>query len=130
MPTLAALGLDVPETKLLLVNAPDSVLAEAGAMTPRPGFASTLQTSRPAPHVAWWPERSLLDAATLSRLAWMLSSVNGEAWIIVDPSEDELLTAAEVKAALANTALETTEQRSLSTGEVAIRVTARVGTDS
>jgi hypothetical protein len=60
----------------------------------------------------------------------MLSSVNGEAWIIVDPSEDELLTAAEVKAALTNTALETTEQRSLSTGEVAIRVTARVGTDS
>ena len=122
MATLSTLGLDAADTNLLLVNAPDSVLAEAGAMTPRPGFASTLQTSRPAQWIAWWPERRLLDAATLGRLAWMLSSVNGKAWIIVDPTEEEALTAGEVETALANSPLQSTEQRPLATGEVALLV--------
>lgn len=123
MSTLATLGLTAAETNLLLVNAPDSVLAEASAMTPRPGFASTLQTARPAQWMAWWPERRLLDPATLGRLAWMLSSVAGEAWIIVDPAEEEALTTEEVLTALANTPLHSTEQRPLATGEVALRVT-------
>ena len=123
MTTLSTLGLDSSSTRLMLVSAPDSVLAEAGAMKPRPSFASTLQVAEPTARMAWWPERRLLDAATVSRFAWMLRTASGEGWIIVDPAEEEALGEDDVREALTGTDLLAGESRPLATGEIALHVT-------
>jgi len=125
MDALSVLGLDSSEGPLMLINAPDSVLAAAAAMKPRPSFASTLQVGEPTPRIAWWTERRLLDAATLSRLHWMVQTAAGEAWLIFDPFDDEGLTVGEVRSALAETAFEMMDEVPLTDGEVAIHVAPR-----
>ena len=125
MDALSVLGLDSSEGPLMLINAPDSVLAAAAAMKPRPSFASTLQVGEPTARIAWWTERRLLDAATLSRLHWMVQTAAGEAWLIFDPSDDEGLTVGEVRSALAETAFEMVDEVPLTDGEVAIHVAPR-----
>lgn len=108
----------------MLIGAPESVLKEADKMKPRPSFASTLQVAEPTPRMAWWPQRRLLNPRTLTRLGWMLSSAKGEAWIVVRPAESEGLRAVDVKAALMGTTLRAHEELALSSGAVAVRVTA------
>jgi len=109
----------------MLINAPDSVLAAAAAMKPRPSFASTLQVSEPTPRIAWWTERRLLDPATLSRLHWMVQSAAGEAWLIFDPTDDESLTTAEVRTALNASPFEVLDEIALGDGEVSLHVAPR-----
>lgn len=124
MGTLTELGLNEGAGQLSLVNAPDTVLAEAGAMKPRPAFASTLSVAQPRPRIAWWPERRLLAPAPLSRLAWLLVSAQGRAWLVFDPEDGgECLTAAEVRAALETAGLRVVAQRRLGTGELALAAT-------
>jgi hypothetical protein len=125
MDALSALGLDSSHGPLMLINAPDSVLTAAAAMKPRPSFASTLQVGEPTPRIAWWTERRLLDAATLSRLHWMVETAAGEAWLIFDPADEEGLTAEEVRSALASSAFETRDEVALADGEVAMHIAPR-----
>ncbi|MGH2631824.1 MAG: hypothetical protein ACRDG3_00310 [Tepidiformaceae bacterium] len=125
MDALSALGLDSSHGPLMLINAPDSVLAAAAAMKPRPSFASTLQVGEPTPRIAWWTERRLLDAATLSRLYWMVQTAAGEAWLIFDPTDEDALTVAEVRAAVDASPLEVQEETALADGEVALHVAPR-----
>ena len=83
----------------MLIGAPDAVLAEAGAMKPRPSFASSLMTPEPAERIAWWPGLEALTPAALRRLGWFLASGGAEAWIIVDAAEE--LPAPEIVVTLA-----------------------------
>jgi hypothetical protein len=124
MGALADLGLDTTDGAILLISAPDSVLAEAGAMKPRPAFVSNLLTAHPAPRIVWWPERQHMDAGTMRRLAWMVSNAPGEAWLIIDPAEEESPAAEDVRTALAETDLEFVEEQQIGRGEVALRVKA------
>ena len=122
MGALADLGLDTSDGGILLISAPDSVLAEAGAMKPRPAFVSNLLTAHPAARILWWPERHHLDAGTMRRLAWMVINAPGEAWLIIDPAEEESPTTEQVRDALAETDLEFVEEQAIGRGEVALRV--------
>ncbi|MCC7363490.1 MAG: hypothetical protein IT303_03890 [Dehalococcoidia bacterium] len=122
MGTLSELGLGTADGALMLVSPPDGVLAEASAMKPRPSIASTLQVAEPARRMAWWPDRRQLDPATLSRFRWMLESAGGEGWLILDP-EDEGVDSAALREALAPTQLTIAEERALPRGEFAVRVT-------
>lgn len=106
----------------MVVSAPDSVLAEASLMKPRPSFASTLLTAEPSPRIIWWPERRHLDGGTLSRLGWMLKAASGEAWLVVDPAEDESPSTAEVTDALPPAGLTLRGEQAIGRGEIAIRV--------
>lgn len=49
MGALADLGLSTSDGPIMLVSAPDSVLAEASRMKPRPAFASSILTAEPTP---------------------------------------------------------------------------------
>ena len=55
--------------------------------------------AEPALQIAWWPQGSELTAESISKLAWMLSVVEGaEGWLVSDgdeesPSREELLAA-------------------------------------
>jgi len=119
---LAELGLATSEdTKLTLIAPPDSVLAEAGRMKPRPLIASSLGVARPSPQVAWWSERRLLDPATLSRLNWMLQVGQGRGWIVIDPNE-EGVTMEELRKAVDGSVLRAGEERQLSNGDFALEV--------
>ena len=118
MGTLTELSL-TSET-LMLVSPPDDVLAEAGRMQPRPATASTIQTAEPTPWIAWWLESRFLEPAQLSRLKWVLSSGQGEAWLIFDPA-DEGLTAELVRGRLDAVGLASIAEQHLASGEIAIR---------
>ncbi|MGI8927381.1 MAG: hypothetical protein ACR2HN_12165 [Tepidiformaceae bacterium] len=120
--TLADLGLTGTGAGLILIAPPDAVLAEAGRLQPRPSIASTLQVAEPAARMAWWPERRFLDPASLSRLRWMLQAGRGEAWLIIDPGEEDGVTVDELREALAGTGLQEHEERELPSGEMALRV--------
>jgi hypothetical protein len=122
MGALSDLGLDTADGGILLISAPDSVLAEAGAMKPRPAFVSNLLTAHPAARILWWPERQQLDPGTMRRLAWMVVNAPGEAWLIIDPAEEESPTAEQVREALGATGLEFVEEQAIGRGEVAVRV--------
>lgn len=124
MATLAELGLREASPGILLVGAPDAVLAEAGRMKPRPSSASTLQTAEPTARILWWPARSLMQPAHVSRLRWMIEMARGEAWVVVDPEDEESATADEVLAALAAIGMPVTGQQALSSGETAIHIRA------
>jgi hypothetical protein len=77
----------------MLVSAPDSVMAEAGAMKPRPAFASSIMTAEPAAHILWWPEPRYLADGALSRLRWLLENGGpGGAWLVLDADDDALPT--------------------------------------
>ena len=122
MGALSDLGLSTEDGGILLISAPDSVLAEAGAMKPRPAFVSNLLTAHPAARIVWWPERQHLEPGTMRRLGWMVSNAPGEAWLVVDPKEEESPSAAEVRTALEGTGLEFVEEVEIGRGEVAVRV--------
>ena len=99
MSVLAALGLGADGVRAMLIDPPDDVLGEAGRLDPRPTVASSLQVAEPALQIAWWPQRDELTAEGISKLAWMLSVVEGaEGWLVSDgdeesPSREELLAA-------------------------------------
>jgi hypothetical protein len=124
MGVLSELGFDRDDKRGMLIDPPDHVLAEAGALKPRPTIASNLMTAEPAARVAWWPERSNLSEATVSRLHWMVSAAQGEAWLVYDPDEDEV-TADELDAAVDRSAFSMGERTTLSSGEVALPLTVR-----
>jgi hypothetical protein len=123
MALLAELGL-TNLGGLLLIAAPDSVLAEAGRSTPRPSFVSSLRTAHPALRICWWPEREMLTAEALSRLHWLVSTASGEAWLLSDPADDEPLTTMEVREALAGTKLSVGDERALADGSTAVKCVA------
>lgn len=122
MGALTDLGLTTDDGSIMVISAPDSVLAEAGAMKPRPSFASTLLTAEPASRIVWWPEKRHLDAGTLQRLAWMVDSGSGTAWLVIDPAEDESPAGEELRAALQTAGMTVAEERAIGRGEVALRV--------
>lgn len=123
MGVLGELGLEGVDSRLMLIAPPDSALAEAATLSPRPSIASTLQVSEPAAMVVWWPERRLLQPASLSRLRWMLESGEGEAWLVVDPS-DEAMSSAELCSAVQAASLTVLDERPLASGEFGVRVRA------
>lgn len=122
MGALSDLGLSTEDGGILLISAPDSVLAEAGAMKPRPAFVSNLLTAHPAARIVWWPERQHLEPGTMRRLGWMVNNAPGEAWLVVDPAEEDSPSAVEVRDALEGTGLVFVEEVGIGRGEVAVRV--------
>ena len=127
MSVLAALGLGAGGVRAMLIDPPDEVLAEAGRLEPRPTIASSLQVAEPALQIAWWPQRDDLSAASLSRLAWMLSAAEGvEGWLVSDgdeesPGRDVLL------AALDGSSLRAQEEKALEDGGFALRLAPAEG---
>lgn len=119
---LTDLGLTTEDGSIMVISAPDSVLAEAGAMKPRPSFASTLLTAEPATRIVWWPERRHLEAGTLRRLAWMVESAAAVAWLILDPAEEESPAPGDLRIALGPAGLGVAEERAIGRGEIAIRI--------
>jgi hypothetical protein len=124
VPVLDELGLR-GEPGLMLVAPPDSVLAEAGRLSPRPSVAPSLRHAEPSRCIVWWPERELLTPAALSRLHWMVAIGQGEAWMIADPDDDEPLSIDELRDALAATQLVAGEERRLQRGGTALHCTPR-----
>jgi len=122
MGALADLGLTTDDGPIMVISAPDSVLAEAGAMKPRPSFASTLLTADPAARIVWWPEQRHLDPGTLARLAWLAGAAGGGTWLVIDPAEEESPTGDALRAALAVAGLSVVETRPIGRGETALRV--------
>ncbi|MBE0609882.1 MAG: hypothetical protein IH609_10905 [Dehalococcoidia bacterium] len=123
MGALTDLGLTTDDGSIMVISAPDSVLAEAGAMKPRPSFASTLLTAEPASRIVWWPEKRHLDGGTLRRLAWMVGPGSGVAWLVIDPAEEESPGGDELRSALVAVGMAVAEERAIGRGEVALRVT-------
>lgn len=123
MGVLGELGLTAAATRVMLIDPPDSALAEAGRLSPRPTIASTLQVAEPAAQVAWWPERRLLEPATLSRLRWLLQNAGGEAWLIVDPG-DEGIEPRELRQALIAASFTVLDERPLGSAGYALCVVA------
>ncbi len=122
MGALSDLNLNTADGGILLVSAPDSVLAEAGAMKPRPAFVSNLLTAHPASRILWWPERRHLEPGTMRRLGWMVTNAPGEAWLVLDPEEEDSPSADEVRSALDGSGLAFVEETAIGRGEVAVRV--------
>lgn len=126
MGALTDLGLTTDDGSIMVISAPDSVLAESGAMKPRPSFASTLLTAEPAARIVWWPEKRYMDRGTLQRLAWMVEAGGAVAWLVIDPAEEESPSGDALRAALAAVGMAVAEERAISGGEIALRV-ARAG---
>lgn len=124
MGALTDLGLDTADGAIMCIAAPDSVLSEAGAMKPRPSFASTLLTAEPTARLVWWPERRHLEPQTMGRLMWLVETAAGEAWLILDGAEAESPTESELATALRETGLRFDTGRPIGRGEVAVLVTA------
>lgn len=123
MGALTDLGLTTDDGSIMVISTPDSVLAEAGAMKPRPSFASTLLTAEPAARIVWWPEKCHMDGGTLRRLAWMVESGGAVAWLVIDPAEEESPGRDELRTALAGAGMAAVDERMIGRGEVAFRVT-------
>ncbi|GBD24438.1 hypothetical protein HRbin29_02116 [bacterium HR29] len=81
---LHELGLDQGEDRVLLIEPPDAVLAEAGRVSPRPAVASSVHTARPARRIVWWPEPDTFEPGTLSRLRWLAVASGAVLWVIAD----------------------------------------------
>ena len=127
MKVLAALGVGAGGTRALLIDPPDEALAEAGALTPRPAVASSLQVAEPALHIAWWPQRDELTAANLSRLAWMLAAAGGgSGWLVSDGAE-ESPTGEALRQAATAAALRPAGEVRLAAGGVALRLSPDAG---
>lgn len=122
MGALTELGLNTTDGPIMCVAAPDSVLAEAASMKPRPSFASTLVTAEPTARLLWWPEKQHLEPQTLERLRWLVEVANGQCWLILDGDEGESPNAAELVAALQASGLGHGTAIALAGGEVAIPV--------
>ena len=128
---LAELGL-TGEPRLMLVAAPDGVMAEASSLRPRPSFASGLMTAEPTPRIVWWAEPDELTPGALQRMGWMVSAAAGEAWLVLEgPHPGPLLpegegagSVADVRAEVAAAGLRQVETRALVGGDVALRFVA------
>ncbi len=124
MGALTDLNLDTADGAIMCVSAPDSVLAEAGAMKPRPSFASTLLTAEPTARLVWWPAVQHLEPQTLNRLKWLIETAKGQAWLILDPREEESPGESELIAAIAGAGLSAGPRVVLVGGEIAVPVPA------
>lgn len=122
MGLLADLGLNTADGPIMCVAAPDSVLAEAAAMKPRPSFASSLLTAEPTARLLWWPERDQLTATMLQRLKWLLEASAGGIWLVLE-TDDASPTEHEVGERLANSGLSLTDVKQLG-GSLACYVSA------
>lgn len=122
MSVLAALGLGADGVRAMLIDPPDDVLAEAGRLEPRPTVASSLQVAEPALQIAWWPQREELTAESVSKLAWMLSVVEGsEGWLVSD-GDEESPTRKELRAAVEGSALTVQGEAELDDGGLGLRL--------
>ncbi len=128
MTVLAALDFDGGDDRVMLIDPPDDVLAEAAGLDLRPSVASSLKVAEPAQRIAWWPQRHDLSAPNLSRLASMLAggTGNGVAWLILD-QDDDSPTIGDLANALSGSQLQREEERELGAGAAAIRVAPRDG---
>ncbi|MDE2934954.1 MAG: hypothetical protein OXS47_13940 [Chloroflexota bacterium] len=127
MSVLATLGLGAGGVRAMLIDPPDEVLAEAGRLDPRPTVASSLQVAEPALQIAWWPQREELTAEALSKLAWMLSVVEGAKGWLVSDGDEESPTRDEVLAAVAESALQVEEEATLDEDGFGVRLAAGEG---
>jgi hypothetical protein len=119
---LRELGLSTVDGGLMLIAPPDSVLAEAGRMRPRPSIASTLYVAEPTARIAWWPERRQLTPAALSRLRWMLEGDGARAWLVLDGEDGAAPTAPEARDAATAAGLTVAVERPLGGGDTALEV--------
>ena len=108
---------------VLLVSPPDTALAEAATLKPRPSIASGMRTAEPATTIIWWPEADALTPSALNRLRWMLENGEGIGWIVLDPDEG-LPPVAEVAPSLIEAGLRLQDERALPSGETAVEVRA------
>ncbi|MCY4391241.1 MAG: hypothetical protein OXE43_04215 [Chloroflexi bacterium] len=123
MSVLAALGLGADGVRAMLIDPPDDVLAEAGRLEPRPTVASSLQVAEPALQIAWWPQREELTAESVSKLAWMLSVVEGsEGWLVSD-GDEESPTREGLRAAVEGSSLAVMGEAELDGGGLGLRLT-------
>jgi hypothetical protein len=123
MAILKDLGLDGLRGPLMLIAPPDSALAEAGAMKPRPSFASSMLTAEPAAVIVWWPEAEALTETAWARLRWFLASDAGYALVVIDPREG-LPPPDEVSALARAAGLRETARHTLAAGEAALKLEA------
>lgn len=127
MSVLAALGVGAGGVRAMLIDPPDDVLAEAGRLEPRPTVASSLQVAEPALQIAWWPQREELTAEAISKLAWMLSVVEGaEGWLVGD-GDEESPSGEELRAGVEGSALRVEGETALEDGGVGLRVVHGAG---
>ncbi len=112
---LHELGLDRGEDRLLLIEPPDAVLAEAGGISPRPAVASSVHTARPARRIVWWPEPETFEPGALARLRWLAAASGAVLWVVADAAAglDGESVAARLRAAGF-----AAERRALAAGEV------------
>lgn len=123
MAILAELGLTTDDAPILLIAPSDEALGEAGAMKPRPSVVGSLMVAHPAARIVWWASREQLGPGQIERFRWMLSGVQGgEAWVVLDPDDDEPLTGADLGGLLAGSGLRESGEQALASGEVAVRV--------
>ncbi len=123
MSVLAALGLGADGVRAMLIDPPDDVLAEAGRLEPRPTVASSLQVAEPALQIAWWPQREELTAESVSKLAWMLSVVEGsEGWLVSD-GDEESPTREGLRAAVEGSSLAVMGEAEFDGGGLGLRLT-------
>jgi hypothetical protein len=124
MSLLEELGL-TNQSGLMLIAPPDSVLAEAGRLSPRPSVAPSLRHAEPSQCIVWWPEPGFLTPEALSRLHWMVSIGQGVAWLVSDARDEDSVTVEDLRAALDGTSLAVHDERSLADGGTALRCTPR-----
>ncbi|MGB4863049.1 MAG: hypothetical protein WBO97_11360 [Tepidiformaceae bacterium] len=122
MGALTDLHLNTTDGPITCVAAPDSVLAEASAMKPRPSFAPNLLTAEPTARLLWWPERQHLEPHTFTRLKWLIETAGGETWLVLDSEEPESPAAAELASGLASAGLAAGEAIKLGRTEFAVSV--------
>ncbi|MCY3647116.1 MAG: hypothetical protein OXH07_09095 [Chloroflexi bacterium] len=127
MNVLATLGVGADGVRAMLIDPPDDVLGEAGRLEPRPTVASSLQVAEPALQIAWWPQREELTAEGISKLAWMLSVVEGARGWLVSDGDEESPTREEVLAAVGESALRVEGETALNEDGFAVRVAAGEG---
>ena len=127
MNVLATLGVGADGVRAMLIDPPDEVLGEAGSLDPRPTVASSLQVAEPALQIAWWPGREELGPESLSKLAWMLSVVEGAVGWLVSDGDEESPTREEVVAAVGESALRLEGESALDGGGFAVRLAAGEG---
>jgi hypothetical protein len=122
MGALTDLNLNTSDGAIMCVAAPDSVLAEAAAMKPRPSFASTLLTAEPTARLLWWPELQHLEQQTFTRLKWLIETAAGEAWLILDSAEPESPEESATTESLAEVGLKAATSTRLGRNEIALSI--------
>lgn len=127
MNVLATLGVGADGVRAMLIDPPDEVLGEAAGLEPRPTVASSLQVAEPALQIAWWPQREELTAEGISKLAWMLSVVEGARGWLVSDGDEESPTREEVLAAVAESALRVEGETTLDEDGFGVRLAAGEG---